>query len=125
MDTDRDIKVNPYEYEKKIFNNTCHTFIKPGASREDLEQVDSDMDEKEDPYKFKDNLFKYIYRTFIKSGASREEEYIIGRTLSRWTVTWTRMRTPTSSRRTSSNIYVAPLSKQEHPDKINMSLGGP
>ena len=85
-DTIRDIKVNPYEYKKKIFNNTCRTFFKPGASR--------------------------------------DEEYIIGRTLSRWTVTWTRRRTPTSSRRTSSNIHVAPLSKQEHPDKINMSSEG-
>ena len=84
-ETIRDIKVNPYEYEKKIFNNTCRTFFKPGASR--------------------------------------DEEYIIGRTLSRWTVTWTRRRTPTSSRRTSSNTHIAPLSNQEHPDKKNTSSG--
>ena len=69
----KDIKVDPYKYEKKIFNNTCRTFIKPGASREDLEQVDSDMDEKEDPYKFKKNLFKYTCRTFNKPGASRQD----------------------------------------------------
>ena len=34
-DTDRDIKVHPYKYEKKIFNNTCCTFFQPGASRQE------------------------------------------------------------------------------------------
>ena len=84
-DTDRDIKVNPYEYKKKIFNNTCRTFFQPGASR--------------------------------------QEEYIIGRTLSRWTATWTRGRTSTSSRGTSSIICVASLSSWDHPDKMNTSSG--
>ena len=73
VDTNWDIKVNPYKYEKKIFNNTCRTFIKPGASREDLEQVDSDMDKKEDPYKIEKNLFKFTCRTFIKPGVSRQD----------------------------------------------------
>jgi hypothetical protein len=86
-DTDRDIKVDPYEYKKKIFNNSCRTFFQPGASR--------------------------------------QEEYIIGKTLSGWTVTWTRRRTSTSSGGTSSIICVASLSSWEHPDKMNTSSGGP
>ena len=86
-DTDRDIKVDPYEYKKKIFNNSCRTFFQPGASR--------------------------------------QEEYIIGKTLSGWTVTWTWRRTSTSSGRTSSIICVASLSSWEHPDKMNTSSGGP
>ena len=86
-DTNRDIKVDPYEYEKKIFNSTCRTFFQPGASR--------------------------------------QEEYIIRRTLSRWTATWTRGRTSTSSRGTSSIICVTSLSSWDHPDKMNTSSGGP
>ena len=36
MDNDMDKKEDPYEFEKNLnLKNTCHTFFKPGASRQD------------------------------------------------------------------------------------------
>ena len=35
MDNDVDKKEDPYKFEKNLFKNTCHTFFKTGASRQD------------------------------------------------------------------------------------------